>query len=223
MPDPEPVLMSWSGGKDSSLALHAALRDPSLRVVGLLTSVTDSTQRISMHGVRIELLQQQAESIGLPLVLARIPDKATNVQYEAAMESALRPYLQSGLKRCIFGDLFLEDIRKYREEKLARAGMSAIFPLWLKDTRKLALEFIESGFRTILVSVDPKQIDPTFCGREFDATLLAELPSSCDPCGENGEFHTFVYDGPIFSRKISMTRGAVSERDGFWYCELAGS
>ncbi len=216
----EPVLMCWSGGKDSSLALLAARQDKNLRVISLLTTVTEGYERISMHAVRCELLRQQAEATGLQLTEARIPMKCSNEIYEATMERAMAPWREQGVKRCIFGDLFLEDIRRYREEKLAKTGMSAIFPLWLKDTKKLAREFIALGFRAVLVSVDPKQIDPKFCGREFDEQLLADLPASCDPCGENGEFHTFVYEGPIFSRPLKIRRGEVVEREGFYFSDL---
>ena len=219
----EPVLMCWSGGKDSSLALHAALQDSALRVEALLTTVTDGYERISMHGVRCSLLIEQAKAIGLPLEQVRIPIQASNAIYEAAMEALLRRYQARGVSRVIFGDLFLEDIRRYRETNLAKLGMRGLFPLWLKDTHRLARDFIASGFKAILVCVDPKQIDPAFCGRDFDEALLADLPRSADPCGENGEFHTFVYDGPIFRRPIEVVRGEVVERDGFWFCDLAAS
>lgn len=212
--------MCWSGGKDSSLALHAALQDPALHVEALLTTVTDGYERISMHGVRRALLLQQAEAVGLPLEEVRIPIQASNAIYEAAMAALLRRYQARGVSRVIFGDLFLEDIRRYRETNLAKLGMRGIFPLWLKDTRQLARDFIASGFKAVLVCVDPKQIDPSFCGRDFDASLLADLPTGADPCGENGEFHTFVYDGPIFRRPVRVARGAVVERDGFWFCDL---
>ena len=221
--DPEPVLMCWSGGKDSSLALQAALRDPSLRVEALLTTVTEGYERISMHGVRRALLEQQADAVGLPLEQVRIPIHASNDSYEAAMERLLKRYQTRGVSRVVFGDLFLEDIRHYRERQLARIGMSGIFPLWQRDTRQLAGEFIDAGFRAILVCVDPKQLDPTFCGREFDRPMLADLPAAVDPCGERGEFHTFVYDGPIFRRPVGVARGEVVEREGFWFCDLLES
>jgi uncharacterized protein (TIGR00290 family) len=217
---PEPVLMCWSGGKDSSLALHAVMQDPALNVVSLLTCVTEEYERVSMHGVRVELLKRQSAECGTALTQTRIPPKASNEIYEAAMERALKPWRERGVKRCVFGDLFLADLRKYREEKLAKTGMSALFPLWMKDTKKLAAEFIAQGFRAILVSVDPRRIDPKFCGREFDQRLLDELPPSCDPCGENGEFHTFVYAGPVYKRPIPVKRGQVVEREGFWFCDL---
>lgn len=217
---PEPVLMCWSGGKDSSLALHAALQDPTLRVAALLTTVTEGYERISMHGVRCDLLVAQAKALDLPLEQVRIPIKASNAIYEAAMRELLLRYQARGVSRVIFGDLFLEHIRRYRETNLTKLNMQGLFPLWLKDTRQLAHNFIAAGFRAILVCIDPRQIDPVFCGREFDKSLLAELPASADPCGERGEFHTFVYDGPIFRHPIPSIRGDVVLRDGFWFCDL---
>ncbi|MBI3292487.1 MAG: diphthine--ammonia ligase [Elusimicrobia bacterium] len=216
----ECVLICWSGGKDSSLALQAALQDPALEVGALLTTVTEGYERISMHGVRRELLLQQARATGLPLEEVRIPVGCVNAAYEEAMRAVLTRYQARGVSRVIFGDLFLREIREYREKNLARIGMSGIWPLWLKDTKQLAHDFIGVGFRAILVCVDPKQIDPSFCGREFDEALLKDLPSSADPCGENGEFHTFVYDGPIFQKPIPVRRGEILERDGFWFCDL---
>ncbi len=208
--------MCWSGGKDSALALQAALRDSSLRVEALLTTVTEGYERISMHGVRCALLVEQAQAVGLPLEQVRIPIQASNAAYEAAMRALLQRYQARGVSRVIFGDLFLQDIRSYRERQLATIGMRGLFPLWLKETHYLAHDFIAAGFRAILVCIDPKQIDPSFCGREFDEALLAELPPSADPRGENGEFHTFVYDGPIFrQRRVQVVRGEVVHRDGF--------
>ncbi len=220
---PEPVgsaVMCWSGGKDSALALSAALRNPSLHVAALLTTVTEGYERISMHGVRRALLEQQAEALGVPLTQVRIPVAASNAIYEAAMAAALSRYQAQGVLRVVFGDLFLEDIRAYRERQLAALGMQAIFPLWRKDTAQLAHDFIAEGFRAVVVCIDPKQIPPSFCGREFDEALLADLPARADPCGENGEFHTFVYDGPIFHRPIRLVKGAVVQRDGFWFCDI---
>ena len=220
MSDAEPVLMCWSGGKDSALALQAVLQDPGLRVEALLTTVTDGYDRISMHGVRCALLEAQARAIGLPLEQVRIPIQASNALYEEAMARVLRRYQARGVSRVVFGDLFLQDIRSYREQQLAALGMHGIFPLWLNDTRKLAHRFIEAGFQAVLVCVDPKQLHPLFCGRQFDWALLADLPASVDPCGERGEFHTFVYDGPIFRTPVELERGAVVEREGFWFCDL---
>ncbi len=212
--------MCWSGGKDSSLALQAALKDTSLEVKALLTTVTEGYERISMHGVRRSLLEEQARAVGLPLEQVRIPVKSSNAIYEEAMRGLLTRYQAGGVSRVIFGDLFLQDIRDYREKNLDRLGMRGIFPLWLKDTRQLARDFIAQGFKAVLVCVDPKQIDPSFCGREFDESLLKDLPSNADPCGENGEFHTFVYEGPIFRRPIRIKRGEIVQREGFWFCDL---
>lgn len=218
--NPEPVLMCWSGGKDSSLALQAVLQDPSLRVEALLTTVTEGYERISMHGVRCSLLMEQVDALGLPLEQVRIPMQASNASYEAALRDVLTRYQARGISRVVFGDLFLEDIRQYREERLAQLNMRGLFPLWRKETRQLARDFLAAGFRAILVCVDPRQIDPSFCGREFDEQLLAALPVNADPCGEHGEFHTFVYDGPIFQRPVEVARGEVVHRDGFWFCDL---
>ena len=220
MPDRESILMCWSGGKDSSLALQAALRDPALRVEALVTTVTDGYERISMHGVRCALLVEQAEAIGLPLEQVRIPICASNAIYEDAMGRLLQRYQARGVSRVIFGDLFLQEIRRYREQQLARLQMEGLFPLWLQDTRRLAEAFIAAGFRAVLVCVDPAQLDPSFCGRDFDERLLADLPPTADPCGEHGEFHTFVYDGPIFRRPVEVVKGDVVHRDGFWFCDL---
>ena len=216
----EPVLMCWSGGKDSAMALHAAQQDPRLRVEALLTTVTEGYERISMHGVRRALLLAQAEAIGLPLEEVRIPIRASNDVYEEAMREVLTRYRARGVRRVIFGDLFLQEIRAYRETRLAQLEMAGLFPLWGRDTGPLAREFIASGFRAILVCVDPAQISPAFCGRAFDEQLLGDLPATADPCGEKGEFHTFVHDGPLFRQPIPITRGEIVERDGFWFCDL---
>src|SRR5215212_1881738 len=218
-----PVLASWSGGKDSSLALRAVLADPTRAISGLLTTVTAGYERISMHGVRAELLQAQAAALGLPLTTARIPPVASNEAYETAMRAALRPAREAGITEVVFGDLFLTDVRAYRERLLAPMGMSGHYPLWGRPTGALATEFIADGFRAVLVCVDPRQVPADLCGREFDHALLADLPAHADPCGENGEFHTFVYDGPIFRAPVLWRRGAVVERDGFWFCDLAAA
>ena len=217
---PEPVIVGWSGGKDSSLALHAALRDPAIRIHSLLTTVTEPYERISMHGVRVELLEEQAAALGYPLKQVRIPAQCSNADYERAMESALLAFREEGVRRCIFGDLFLEDIRDYRNANLAKVSMQAIYPVWGLETAQLARDFVEQGFRAVLVCVDPKQLDARFCGREFDHALLDDLPSGVDPCGENGEFHTFVYNGPIFDTPVQVRTGDIVERDGFWFCDL---
>ena len=221
----EPALLSWSGGKDSALALHALRTqgDEPVRVEALVTTVTEGYERISMHGVRRALLYAQAAAIGLPLIEVRIPPKSSNEEYERAMRETLSPFGAKGISRVAFGDLFLEDVRAYRERLLASIGMTALLPLWGRDTTRLANEFIELGFRAVLVCVDPRQISAAFCGRELDRALLAELPASADPCGERGEFHTFVYDGPIFSQPVGIARGEVVERDGFWFCDLVAA
>ena len=218
----EPALLSWSGGKDSALALHTLRTEaaPSARVEALITTITDGYERISMHGVRRDLLRAQADALGLPLVEVRIPPKSSNEQYERAMREGLSAFRAKGISRVVFGDLFLEDVRAYREQLLASIGMTAVLPLWGRDTARLAEEFIELGFRAVLVCVDPRQVSPALCGLEFDRALLSELPTGADPCGERGEFHTFVYDGPTFDRAIDIERGEVVERDGFWFCDL---
>jgi uncharacterized protein (TIGR00290 family) len=217
---PPRALVSWSGGKDSSLALHRVLEERSARVDGLLTTVTDEFERISMHGVRTSLLETQARALGLPLRVARIPRACTNDVYETVSREALARYAAEGGEGVVFGDLFLADVRAYRERLLAPLPLTPSFPLWGEDTRALARRFVALGFRAVLVCVDPKQIDPAFCGRDYDDRLLDELPPSADPCGENGEFHTFVYDGPIFREAVPIARGGVVTRDGFVFCDL---
>ena len=216
----EPVLFCWSGGKDSAMALHHLRQDPSVRIIGLLTTVTESYNRISMHGVRCELLVQQAQSMGLPLTQVRIPPKSDNAIYESRMEAALRQYLAKGVKQVAFGDIFLEDLRVYRENNLAKLNMTAIFPLWKKNTRDLAQYFQSQKFRATTACIDPKVLPETFAGRELDESFFAELPAGVDPCGENGEFHTFVHSGPIFNSPVPITKGEIVTRDGFTFCDL---
>ena len=223
MSEPEPILLSWSGGKDCAMALAALVQDPVVRVVALLTSVTDGYDRISMHGVRRALLHRQADSLGLPLLEAVIPPTCTNERYDAVMRESLERARTAfpGLRRVAFGDLFLEDVRTYREARLALAEMEALFPLWRRDTRTLADEFVAHGFRARLVCVDTTQLDGSFAGRSFDRVLLADLPPDVDPCGERGEFHTFVSDGPIFRQPVEYTIGeTVLREERFAYCDL---
>ncbi|HTA59185.1 MAG TPA: hypothetical protein VK805_13565 [Candidatus Baltobacteraceae bacterium] len=219
----EPILFCWSGGKDSALALHALLREKKVRVAALLTTVTEGYDRISMHGVRRELLQRQAESLGLPLHEVFIPPQCVNPIYEARMEAALLQFYNQGIRSVAFGDIFLEDLRLYREKNLARIAMQAMFPIWKRDTRNLIREFQASRFRSVAVCVDPKVLDPSFAGRELGASFFADLPPTVDPCGENGEFHTFVFDGPIFSRPIAFTLGETVQRDSFIFRDLLPS
>jgi uncharacterized protein (TIGR00290 family) len=218
------VVVSWSGGKDSSLALNDVRKDPSIRIAGLLTTVTRDYDRISMHGVRRVLLERQASSIGLPLFEVSIPKNATNEIYERQTTEVLELLKEEkSISGVVFGDLFLEDIKTYREKLLSKIGLECIFPIWGRDTMKLTEFFIEEGFRAILCTVNPKLLDPKFCGREFDSKLLTEMPASVDPCGENGEFHTFVYGGPIFKNEIKISRGEVVSRDGFYFADLVPS
>jgi uncharacterized protein (TIGR00290 family) len=215
----EPVLLAWSGGKDSALALDA-LRAEGVPVAGLITTVTAGYERISMHGVRRTLLQAQADAVGLPLIEARIPIRASNDAYEAAFAAALDPVKAAGVMEVAFGDLFLADVRAYRERQLARLGMRPVFPLWLRDTGALAQAFITRGFEAVIVCTDPAKIGASFAGRAFDAGLLRDLPAGTDPCGENGEFHTFVFNGPGFRTPVPIAVGPVVERDGFVFCDL---
>lgn len=220
MPTPEPILFCWSGGKDSAMALHALLQQQQFSVTALLTTVTEGYDRISMHGVRRELLLQQVKSIGLPLHEVRIPPQCLNPIYEARTEHALRIFYDEGVRKVAFGDIFLEDLRAYREKNLARIGMSALFPIWKRDTRELIRSFQAQHFRAIAACVDPKVLAPSFAGRELDGSFFRGLPPNADPCGENGEFHTFVFDGPIFRWPIPIRTGEIAHRDGFVFCDL---
>ncbi len=218
-----PLILSWSGGKDSALALHELRRRPDVDVVGLITTVTDTYDRISIHGVRRDVLQAQVEQIGLPLHEVVIKAGSTNRTYEAAFALALEHVrsLAPALATIAFGDLFLEDVRAYREHLLTPLGWNAVFPLWGRPTPALAQEFVREGFRAILCCVDTEQAPAALAGREFDAALLADLPPTVDPCGERGEFHTCVYAGPIFRRPIALTTGErVLREERFQYCDL---
>jgi uncharacterized protein (TIGR00290 family) len=220
MHSPEPILFCWSGGKDSAMALHALLQHNELRVVALLTTVTEGYDRISMHGVRRELLERQARSIGLPLHEVFIPQQCVNPIYEARMEEALRVHYDKGVRTVAFGDIFLEDLRAYREKNLARMGMTALFPIWKRDTRELIRALHSANFRAIAVCIDGKVLDRSFAGRELDQAFFRDLPPHADPCGENGEFHTFVFDGPIFHAPIPVRTGEIIQRDSFVFCDL---
>jgi uncharacterized protein (TIGR00290 family) len=211
--------LSWSGGKDSALTLWA-LRLQGVEPEALITTVTDAYERISMHGVRRELLAKQAEATGIPLVEVRIPPACVNEVYEARMTEAFASAPLASVEAVAFGDLFLEDVRAYREERLTASGRRGVFPLWGRDTGVLAREFIAAGFQAFIVTLDPRVLDASFAGRAYDEQLLAELPASVDPCGENGEFHTFVHAGPIFSEPIACETGEVVEREGFVFCDV---
>jgi uncharacterized protein (TIGR00290 family) len=215
------ILLAWSGGKDSALALYELQHRADTEIAALWTTVTEEYNRISMHGVRRNLLKEQARALGYPLEEVLIPPNCTNEIYEQRMRSSLEKYLQQGVSGAAFGDLFLQEIRSYREEKLAGIGMQSIFPVWGKNTRHTAQEFIRLGFHAIIVCVDTNTLGREFAGREYDSKFLRELPAGIDPCGENGEFHTFVCDGPIFSHPVQVTRGdKILREDRFYYCDL---
>jgi uncharacterized protein (TIGR00290 family) len=215
------ALFSWSGGKDSALALYDALGNRDYDIVSLVTTVTGVYDRISMHGVRSALLEKQADSLGLGLEKVLIPQDATNEEYELSLEKSLLKFKESGVDSVIYGDIFLEEIRKYREEHLGRLGMLGVFPIWRRDSASLARMFIDEGFKAVVVCIDSTLLDGGFAGREFDNDFLTDLPPKVDPCGENGEFHTFVYDGPIFGEMVGFEKGDIVLReDRFYYCDL---
>ena len=237
------AIFNWSSGKDSALALYKILQEDKTEVVSLLTSVNQKYNRISMHGVRAELLEQQTESIGLPLYKMEIPEMPTMEDYEMVMRKTLNTFKEKGVTHSIFGDIFLEDLRKYREDKLAEIQLEAIFPLWKIPTKDLIREFLDLGFKTIVTCVNERNLDKSFVGRIIDDQFIADLPENVDVCGENGEFHTFTFDGPIFSKPIDFDIGEIVYRKyekpkqetsnqacdtndstafdyGFWYCDL---
>lgn len=237
------AIFNWSSGKDSALALYKTLQNPEIVIVSLLTSVNQQYNRISMHGVRAELLEQQAESIGLPLHKMEIPEMPTMEVYENVMKETLTKFKEHGVTHSVFGDIFLEDLRKYREDKLAQMQLEGIFPLWKIDTKELIREFLALGFKTIVTCVNERNLDKSFAGRIIDEQFIADLPDDVDVCGENGEFHTFTFDGPIFSKPIAFEIGEIVYRKyekpkadssnstcdtndsdafdyGFWYCDL---
>ena len=216
----EDILFCWSGGKDSAMALHALRAANDFRVTSLLTTITETYDRVSMHGVRRVLLERQAASIGLPLRAVPIPPQCVNATYELRMKEALAEQLAAGVKKVAFGDIFLEDLRVYRERNLDQLDMTAVFPIWKRDTRELALDFLRLGFKAIAVCVDPRVLDESFAGRILDESFFADLPSGVDPCGENGEFHTFVFAGPVFRTPIRFVSGEKVLREGFCFCDL---
>ena len=216
----EKIILSWSGGKDSALALYELMRQGNTDIT-LLTTITDKYERISMHGVREALLEKQAESLGCYLEKVYITPESTNGEYEKKMEETMNRYKKLGVTKVAFGDIFLEDIRKYREGNLKKAGMEAIFPLWERDTKEIANIFINLGFKSIITCVDTKVLNGDFSGRLYDKNFLADLPENIDPCGENGEFHSFAFDGPIFKERINFSIGEKVLRDErFNFCDL---
>jgi uncharacterized protein (TIGR00290 family) len=214
------TVVAWSSGKDSAWSLHVLRSRPDVEVVGLLTTVNAAYDRVAMHAVRRSLLEAQAEAAGLPLYTVPIPSPCPNDVYEAAMAEALAETRQRGVGAVAFGDLFLEDIRRYRESRMAGTGLVPLFPLWLKPTRPLADEMLAGGLKAVLTCVDPRACPSSFAGRAFDRALLDELPASVDRCGENGEFHTFAWDGPMFRHPVAVRGGEVVERDGFVFADL---
>ena len=214
------ALVSWSSGKDSAYALWETRRRGELEIAGILTTVTAAYERVSMHGVRESLLDRQAAELGLPCFKVRIPAPCPNEVYEAEMARALGAARADGISEFVFGDLFLEDIRAYREAKLGAVGMRAVFPLWGRDTHVLARDMLDSGLRAVTTCIDPRKLPASFAGRSFDAEFLSDLPPAVDPCGENGEFHTFVRGGPMFAKPIDVRLGPVVERDGFVFADL---
>jgi uncharacterized protein (TIGR00290 family) len=215
----ENIWLSWSSGKDSAWSLHTLRQGNEYEVVALLTTINQAVGRVAMHAVREELLEAQAAALGLPLVKVFIPSPCPNEAYELAMAQAMVRARAEGISRIAFGDLFLEDIRKYREEKLASVGMEPVFPIWGIETRALAREMVHSGLRALVTCVNPKLLDPRFAGRIFDEQLLAELPESVDPCAERGEFHTCVYAGPMFKKPLPVRAGEIVTRDGFVFAD----
>jgi uncharacterized protein (TIGR00290 family) len=220
MGNPTKILLSWSSGKDSAWSLHVLRQQQQFEVVGLMTTVNEVHGRVAMHAVRVELLEAQAVAAGLPLWKVPIPSPCSNAEYEAAMRTAVERAKSEGINDFAFGDLFLEDIRRYREKFLTGTGISPIFPIWGSPTAELAREMIRAGLRARLTCVDPKQLSGTFAGREFDARFLADLPEAIDPCGERGEFHSFAYDGPMFRHAVPVQVGETVERDGFVFADL---
>lgn len=217
---PAKAWVAWSSGKDSLWALHTARQSDDLEVVGLLTTVTETYQRVSMHGVREALLQAQAAALGLPLYRTMIPTPCTNDDYDQVMAAAMADAQRAGVTQVVFGDLFLESIRAYREERLAPVGMTARFPLWGRDTAALAREMIADGLRAIVVCLDPTRLPRHLAGHAFDRDFMAQLPPGLDPCAENGEFHTFAYGGPGFDQPLAVRVGETVERDGFVFTDV---
>lgn len=217
---PEKTLMSWSSGKDSAWGLHLLRQDPGYEVAGLFTTVNQAVERVSMHGVRLALLQKQAERLGLPLQVIDLPSPCNNSDYELIMTEFVDQSKKNGVSCFAFGDLFLEDIRRYREKQLLGTGITPVFPVWDLNTERLASEMIAAGLKTVITCVDPSKVPAELAGAEFDRAFLRALPESVDPCGENGEFHSFVYDGPMFEQAIAVKRGEIVEKEGFIYADL---
>ena len=237
--NPHKTIFNWSGGKDSSLALYEMLKNPEYSIDGLLTNVNSALNRISMHGVRLELIQAQVDGIGIPLSTLNLPEQPGMEHFNRITSNKLAELKEKGFSHAVYGDIFLEDLKKYREQELKKAGFQPVFPLWQRDTTELVHEFIDAGFKAIVVCIKSDLLDKSFCGRILDHNFIYDLPDNVDPCGENGEFHTFVFDGPVFRSPISFIKGEVvfkeykapkrsdshskktnPEKMGFWFCDL---
>ena len=214
------TLLSWSSGKDSAWTLYQLQQDPTIELAGLVTTINQTHQRVAMHAVRLALLQQQAQVANLPLHIINIPHPCSNAIYQQAMHDFFESIQGQGITHMAFGDLYLDDVRQYRVDNLKKTGLEPLFPLWLKPTKPLAQEMLAAGLKTRITCVDPKQLASSFAGREFDQAFLDDLPEGVDPCGENGEFHSFTYAGPIFNTPIAITLGDIVERDGFVFADL---
>lgn len=214
------TLLSWSSGKDSAWALHVLRRQSDMDVVGLFSTVNQEFERVAMHAVRNELLQQQAESVGLPIQVIPIPNPCSHAEYENIMGEFIAQVKEQRMDCIAFGDLYLEDIRKYREEKLDGTGITPTFPLWGKDTEALSKEMVEGGLRAIITCIDPRTMPSAFAGKEYNASFLEQIPAGVDPCGENGEFHSFAFDGPMFKSAVNIRVGETVSRDGFIFTDL---
>ncbi len=217
------TLVSWSSGKDSAWMLHVLKQDPSIEIGGLLTTMNEQFDRVAMHAVRRQLLDAQARAAGVPLRTVPLPWPCTNEQYEDRMRMAVSQAIAEGFTHVAFGDLFLEDVRNYRERKLAGTGLTPIFPIWGIPTDQLAVRMIDSGLRSVLTCVNPKQLDRSFAGRQFNRALLDDLPPGVDKCGERGEFHSFAWDGPMFNEPVAIEVGEVVDRDGFVFADISST
>lgn len=222
MPNAKSTLMSWSSGKDSAWALHTLQQDPNIHLVGIFCVVNEQFDRVAMHAVKTDLLRMQAQRLKLPLHIIQIPYPCSDAAYESVMRQFVATTKANGVENIAFGDLFLEDIRDYRIRQLAATGITPVFPVWGMPTEKLSRLMLAKGLRAVITCVDPKQIPREFVGREYDAQFLDDLPEGVDPCGENGEFHSFVFDGPMFDSSIDLAVGEVVERDGFVFADIQG-
>ncbi|HTG89424.1 MAG TPA: hypothetical protein VL914_04490 [Vicinamibacterales bacterium] len=215
------ILVSWSSGKDSAWMLHVLKQDAAVEIGGLLTTMNEEFDRVAMHAVRRRLVEAQAEAAGVPLRTVPLPWPCTNDEYESRMRAAVSQAVSEGFTHVAFGDLFLEDVRKYREDRLAGTGLTPLFPIWGIPTDQLATQMVESGLRSVLTCINPKHLDRSFAGRQFDRSLLADLPAGVDRCGERGEFHSFAWDGPMFNHPVTVSVGEVVDRDGFVFADLS--